>query len=172
MAADALCGIPSRYRGSVRSSICEVFGLSVASSGLSSETPGVATVHVHAGNHAGFFPGARGIHLNVSFDAVSGRVVGAQALGEQGVDKRMDVLAGIMQLRGTVSDVAGVECCYAPQFGAARDVLNLAGMAAENVWRGLVTQAGWRESLRGDSLKIDVRDAPAFQVGSHGVCHR
>lgn len=171
VAADALCGIPSVYRGTLRTSICSVFGLGVASSGLPAETRGLITVHVHASDHAGFLPGARALHLNLSFDLVSGRVMCAQGVGERGVDKRVDVLAMAMRLGGTVSDVAQTECCYAPQFGAARDVVNLAGMVAENIWRILMVSVDWSVALREDSVKIDVRDEEAFRVGSKRVCH-
>ena len=95
-----------------------------------------------------------------------GELLGAQAAGEGGVDKRLDVLAALLQGGGSVSDLAALEGCYAPQVAAAHDVLNLAGMAAENLWRGLLTQADWEQALRGDSLKIDVRDSEAFEVTS------
>ena len=170
VAADALCGLPSQYRGSVRSSLCRVFGLSVGVTGVS-ETPGSLTVRVHGGDRAGFYPGVRGLHLSVSFAGESGRLLGAQAAGDEGVDKRLDVLAALLQAGGTVSDLAALEGCYAPQVAAAHDVLNLAGMAAENLWRGLLVQADWKQALSGDSLKIDVRDPGAFKVPSRMHSH-
>jgi rhodanese-related sulfurtransferase len=91
-----------------------------------------------------------------------GRILGAQALGREGVEKRIDVIATAIQFGGTVHDLAEAELCYAPQFGAAKDPVNLAGMLAENVLNGDMPLADWLELERGDALLLDVRDPEEF----------
>ena len=100
-------------------------------------------VYLHPGHHAGYYPGARPIHLKLLFSVPDGRILGAQAVGLEGVEKRIDVIATAIQFRGTVHDLAEAELCYAPQFGAAKDPVNLAGMLAENVLNGDMPVADW-----------------------------
>ena len=119
-----------------------VLGLTVASTGASEKglkRAGVTSfgkVYLHPGHHAGYYPGARPIHLKLLFSVPDGRILGAQAIGLEGVEKRIDVIATAIQFRGTVHDLAEAELCYAPQFGASKDPVNLAGMLAENVLNG------------------------------------
>ena len=93
-------------------------------------------VYLHPGHHAGYYPGATPIHLKLLFSRKDGRILGAQAVGHEGVDKRIDVIATMIQMRGTVHDLAEAELCYAPQYGAAKDPVNVAGMMAVNVPQG------------------------------------
>ena len=121
--ADVLSGLQSEFPGVQGTSVCRMFDLTVAMTG---ETPAslsrskamdaekVETVHVHAANHATYYPGSSMIHLDLCFDRESGRVLGAQAVGKDGVEKRIDVLAAFIQMKATVSDVAQAELCYAP----------------------------------------------------------
>jgi len=114
-----------------------VLGLTVASTGASEKglrRAGVTNfekVYLHPGHHAGYYPGAHAIHLKLVFSVPDGRILGAQAVGLEGVEKRIDVIATAIQFNGTVHDLAEAELCYAPQFGAAKDPVNLAGMLAE-----------------------------------------
>jgi rhodanese-related sulfurtransferase len=148
-----------------------VLGLTIASTGASERglrRAGVTSfekVHLHPGHHAGYYPGARPIHLKLLFSRPDGRVLGAQAVGQEGVEKRIDVIATAIQFGGTVHDLAAVELCYAPQFGAAKDPVNLAGMLAENVLNGDMPVADWLELDRTDALLVDVREAHEFATG-------
>jgi rhodanese-related sulfurtransferase len=99
------------------------------------------------------------------FSAPDGRILGAQAAGYEGVEKRIDVIATAIQFNGTVHDLAEAELCYAPQFGAAKDPVNLAGMLAENVLNGDMLVADWLELDRTEALLLDVREGDEFSRG-------
>lgn len=127
--ADVLSGLQSEFAGVQGTSVCRMFELTVGMTGETAATLArskaldaseVECVHVHAPSHAGYYPGAQPIHLDLTFHRASGRVLGAQAVGVEGVDKRIDVLAAFIQMRATVSDVAQAELCYAPPVGARR----------------------------------------------------
>jgi len=118
-------------------------------------------VHLHPPSHVTYYPGATPVSLKLVFDPESGKILGAQAAGKDGVDKRIDVLATAIAAGMTVEQLAQLELCYAPPFGAAKDPVNLAGMAAANIRRGLVRVAHWNEipSLQEQGATIlDVRD--------------
>jgi rhodanese-related sulfurtransferase len=145
--------------------------LTVASTGASEKglrRAGVTNfgkVYLHPGHHAGYFPGARPIHLKLLFSNADGRILGAQAVGHEGVEKRIDVIAMAMQLQGTVHDLAAAELCYAPPFGAAKDPVNLAGMLAQNVLNGDMPAADWNALGNVDVLLLDVREPHEFAAG-------
>jgi rhodanese-related sulfurtransferase len=122
-------------------------------------------VYLHPGHHAGYYPGARPIHLKLLFSVPDGRILGAQAVGLEGVEKRIDVIATAIQFHGTVHDLAEAELCYAPQFGAAKDPVNLAGMLAENVLNGDMPVADWLQLDRTEALLVDVREPDEFAGG-------
>jgi rhodanese-related sulfurtransferase len=103
--------------------------------------------------------------LKLVFSVPDGRILGAQAVGREGVEKRIDVIATAIQFNGTVHDLAEVELCYAPQFGAAKDPVNLAGMLAENVLNGDMPLADWLDLDRMDALLLDVREPDEFAAG-------
>ncbi len=161
IAADAIAGRPTTFRGVQATAICGVFGLQAACTGASEKALARAgitdatAVHLHPGSHASYYPGAKPIHLKVIFRPSDGRLLGAQAVGEDGVDKRIDAIAMAIQLGGTIDDLAEAELCYAPQFGAAKDPVNLAGMIAQNIRNGDLPQASW--ATPGPDL-LDVRD--------------
>lgn len=171
IAADAIFGRFSAFRGVQGTSICGVFGLSVATTGASEKglrRAGVEDfemIYLHPGHHVGYYPGARPIHLKLIFGKSDGRVLGAQAVGEEGVARRIDVIAMAIQMKATVFDLQETELCYAPQFGAAKDPVNLAGMIASNVLRGDHPVAHWPELRADDVFLVDVRDAPEFDEG-------
>jgi NADPH-dependent 2,4-dienoyl-CoA reductase/sulfur reductase-like enzyme/rhodanese-related sulfurtransferase len=171
VAAESIAGRAPRFRGVQATAVVGVLGLTVASTGASEKglrRAGVTSfekVYLHPGHHAGYYPGAQAIHLKLLFSVPDGRILGAQAVGLQGVEKRVDVIATAIQFRGTVHDLAEVELCYAPQFGAAKDPVNLAGMLAENVLNGDMPVADWSQLGRGDALLLDVREVEEFGGG-------
>jgi rhodanese-related sulfurtransferase len=124
-----------------------------------------AKVYLHPGHHASYYPGAQPIHLKLLFSVPDGRILGAQAIGTEGVEKRIDVVAMAIQLGGTVHDLAAAELCYAPQYGAAKDPVNLAGMIAQNVLNGDMPLADWAQLGRADALLVDVREPDEFLAG-------
>jgi rhodanese-related sulfurtransferase len=148
-----------------------VLGLTVAATGASEKglrRAGVTnfqTVYLHPGHHAGYYPGARPIHLKLLFSTSDGRILGAQAVGHEGVEKRIDVVAMAMQLEASVHDLAEAELCYAPQFGAAKDPVNLAGMLAQNVLNGDMPVADWRALDGTTAFLLDVREPAEYQAG-------
>lgn len=120
-----------------------------------------ACVHVHPGSHAGYFPGAKSVNFKLIFHPDTGKIWGAQAVGEDGVEKRIDVVSTAMQGNLTVADLAELELCYAPPVGSAKDPVNIAGMAAQNVIDGFVEQIDWSKLKSVASLPnvvvLDVR---------------
>jgi NADPH-dependent 2,4-dienoyl-CoA reductase/sulfur reductase-like enzyme/rhodanese-related sulfurtransferase len=170
VAAESIAGRPTRFRGVQATAVVGVLGMTVASTGASEKglrRAGVADfekVYLHPGHHASYYPGARPIHLKLLFLRPDGRILGAQAVGEEGVEKRIDVIATAIQFRGTVHDLAAAELCYAPQFGAAKDPINVAGMLAENVLNGDMPVADWLALGQGRELILDVRDRHEFDA--------
>ncbi len=144
VAAESICGRARAFRGVQATAVVGVFGLTVATTGASEKglrragVTDVEKVYLHPGHHAGYYPGATPIHLKLLFAPSDGRVLGAQAIGLEGVDKRIDVIAMAIQMGATVRDLAEAELCYAPQFGGAKDPVNLAGMVAVNHLDGLM----------------------------------
>ena len=171
VAAEAIAGRVTSFRGVQATAVVGVLGLTVASTGASEKglrRAGIARfekVYLHPGHHAGYYPGARPIHLKLLFSVPDGRILGAQAVGTEGVEKRIDVIATAIQFRGTVHDLAEAELCYAPQYGAAKDPVNLAGMLAVNVLTGDMPVADWQELSRTDALVLDVREPDEFAAG-------
>lgn len=176
VAAESIAGRPTHFRGIQATAVVGVLGLTVASTGASEKglrRAGVTAfekVYLHPGHHAGYYPGASPIHLKILFSTPDGRILGAQAIGLEGVEKRIDVIATAIQFRGTVHDLAEAELCYAPQFGAAKDPVNLAGMLAENVLAGDMPVAEWRDLAHTDALLLDVREPEEFACGHIPGC--
>ncbi|TXL03943.1 hypothetical protein BMR07_13255 [Methylococcaceae bacterium CS1] len=139
------------YRGVQGTTVCGLFGLTVATTGVNEKMLQHCSdieyekVYLHPSNHVGYYPGAKPIHIKLLYDARDGKVLGAQALGESGVARRIDVLASFIQMGGTVYDLEEAELCYAPQFGATKDPVNLAGMIAANHLRGNHPLAKWED---------------------------
>ena len=175
MAADAILGRDVRFRGVQATAVCKVFDMTVASTGVNEKTlrrGGIDStlgpyekVYLHPGHHVGYYPGARAMTIKLIFSTEDGRILGAQAVGEEGVDKRIDVIAMAIQRGSTVYDLEEAELCYAPQFGAAKDPVNIAGMIAANVLRGDATVAHWDEADLGQSFVLDVREPREFGSG-------
>ncbi|MCX8040805.1 MAG: FAD-dependent oxidoreductase [Planctomycetota bacterium] len=170
VAAESIAGRPTHFRGVQGTSVCGVFGLTIAATGASEkqlQRAGIGdyrTVYLHPGHHVSYYPGAKPIHMKVLYRASDGRVLGAQAVGEEGVEKRIDVIAMAIQLGGTVHDLAESELCYAPQYGAAKDPVNLAGFIAENQRSGDAPLADW--SRLADYAVLDVREPAEVARGT------
>ncbi len=162
-----------RFRGVQTTAVCGILGMTVASTGLSEKNLNQRNVglnscsfqkiYLHPNNHAGYYPGASTVTVKLIFSTEDGRVLGAQAVGTEGVEKRIDVIAAIIQKNGTIYDLADAELCYAPQFGSAKDPVNLAGMIATNILDGYVSVAHWDEIANSDALLIDVREVSEFK---------
>ncbi|RMF22113.1 MAG: CoA-disulfide reductase [Deltaproteobacteria bacterium] len=161
----------STFRGVQATAVCGVFGLTVAMTGASEkslERAGITAyekVYLHPGSHAGYFPGAKPIHMKLLFSTDDGRVLGAQAVGEEGAERRVDVIAMAIQMGASVFDLEEAELCYAPQFGAAKDPVNIAGMIAANRMRGDLALARWEELEETGALILDVRTEAEFERG-------
>jgi NADPH-dependent 2,4-dienoyl-CoA reductase/sulfur reductase-like enzyme/rhodanese-related sulfurtransferase len=171
VAADSICGRDTKFRGVQATAVCGFFGMTVALTGATEKAlrraglPGYEVVYLHPGNHAGYYPGAKPLHMKLLFARQDGRILGAQAVGQEGVEKRIDVISMAMQKQATVFDLEECELCYAPQFGAAKDPVNLAGMAASNVLRGDLSLAPWSDLPQTKALIVDVRDPHEFAAG-------
>jgi NADPH-dependent 2,4-dienoyl-CoA reductase/sulfur reductase-like enzyme/rhodanese-related sulfurtransferase len=161
IAADNILGRPSRYEGTWGTAILRLFNLTAGCTGANEKTLcklGIPcqAIHLHPNSHAGYYPGAEPIALKILFAPDTGKLLGAQAVGHDGVDKRIDVLATALRAGMTVNDLAQLELAYAPPYGSAKDPVNLAGMVAQNVLAGDVGLAQWNE-LNPDALLLDVR---------------
>ena len=174
VAASDICDREARFRGVQRTAVCGAFGLTCASTGHSESAlrrvgcNDVEAVLLHPGHHAGYYPGAKPLHLKLVFSKTDGRVLGAQAIGEAGVERRIDVIATFMQMGGTVHDLAEAELCYAPQYGAAKDPVNIAGMIAGNLLRGDFRQVRWAEVEALATVQVvDVRNPSEVAAGAY-----
>jgi len=169
IAADVIAGRDSRYRGTQGTAICGVFGLAVASTGASEKLlsrigdADFEKIYINPKSHAGYYPGAKMLSMKVIFRKSDGRLLGAQAAGEDGVDKRIDAIAMAIQMGGTVYDLEESELCYAPQFGGAKDPVNFAGMVAADVLRNDMPLSHWSAEQSG--FLLDVRDPDEFSDG-------
>lgn len=140
-AASNILGQTLAYNRTQGTAVCRVFDLTVACTGLNEKAlqrgqSSYEKLYVHALDHAGYFPGAEMISLKLLFEPATGKVLGAQAVGKAGVDKRIDVIAVAIRAGLTVYDLEELELCYAPPYGSAKDVVNLAGFVASNLLRG------------------------------------
>ncbi len=164
--ADIISGLPVENRSSLGTAIVRVFDLQVASTGLSeSQLQSLnlkhKIVHVTANNHAGYYPVATSIVLKLIFEPESGEIFGAQALGKEGVDKRIDILSTAIKAKLTVFDLPELEFTYAPPFGSAKDPVNMAGYAAMNIILGQSENIQWHEladELAKGKVLLDVRN--------------
>ncbi len=171
LAADNMLGREVTYKRTQGTAICKVFNLAVASTGLNEKSLlrlGMAyqKIYVHPASHASYYPGAQPVSFKLLFDPHSGRILGAQAVGKDGIDKRIDVLSVAMRAGLTVMDLEDLELTYAPPFGSARDVINQAGMVASNVVKGdeLICHSDELLALRPDQLLLDVRNPNELQT--------
>ncbi|MCP4210248.1 MAG: FAD-dependent oxidoreductase [Halieaceae bacterium] len=162
IAADVIAGRDSRFRGTQGTAIIGLFGAAIAWTGTSEKAlkrlgdTDYEKIYLYPNSHAGYYPGAKPLAMKVLFRKSDGRLLGAQALGEDGVDKRISTMAALIQMGATVYDLEETELCYAPQFGSAKDPVNFAGMVAAGVLRGDMPINHW-DSARSEFL-LDVRE--------------
>lgn len=173
VAADHIAGRTVRPVKTIGTAIVKVFDLMIATTGWNEKrlvAAGIAhqSIHTHPNSHAGYYPDAKSMVLKLIFDPKSGEILGAQGIGTEGVDKRIDVIATAIRGNITAPELADLELAYAPPFGSAKDPVNMLGYIAENVISGLVKTAQWSEidgfTSRGFEL-IDVRSAGEFARG-------
>ncbi|EKD1481088.1 FAD-dependent oxidoreductase [Vibrio alginolyticus] len=165
MAADNMLGRQETYQGTQGTAICKIFDLAVASTGknekqLKRENIAYEKVYVHTASHASYYPGAETVSFKMLFDPVTGKILGAQAVGKDGVDKRIDVMAVAQRAGMTVEQLQHLELTYAPPYGSAKDVINQAAFVANNIIKGDATAIHYDEmdSLTEDQLLLDVRN--------------
>jgi len=177
LVADVIAGRKVRAHAAAGTVIIGAFGFAVGITGLSERAAVKAgikhqVIHVHPNNHAGYYPGASRLSLKVLFDPETGRILGAQANGEDGVDKRIDVIAAAMHATENhgglnIDDLMDLELAYAPQFGSAKDPINIAGYVGNNVFNGTTPTLQWHEletARAAGAQVIDVRSG-----GEHGA---
>ena len=166
--ADNICGLNSTYKNTQGTSVVKIFDLTVANSGNNEkqlkqkEIPYWKT-YVYGRSHAGYYPNSDMILYKLLF-ANDGKILGIQGIGESGVEKRVDVIATIMRNNGTVQDMIDAELCYAPPYSSAKDPVNILGMNADNILKGLVKPA-YFEDLK-DAVVIDVRPNMIYKMGT------
>lgn len=166
--ADNICGFNSTYKNTQGTSVVKIFDLTVASSGNNEkqlkqkEIPYWKT-YVYGRSHAGYYPNSDMILYKLLFSN-DGKILGIQGIGESGVEKRVDVIATIMRNNGTAQDMIDAELCYAPPYSSAKDPVNILGMSADNILKGLVKPA-YFEDLK-DAVVIDVRPNMIYKMGT------
>ncbi|MGX7393822.1 FAD-dependent oxidoreductase [Carnobacterium mobile] len=164
--ADVISGLPRRNKGSIGTAIVRVFDLAAASTGLNERQLKQAdktydVIHIQGKSHAGYYPNASTILLKLLFHPVNGKIYGAQAIGKDGADKRIDIIATAIKAGLTVQDLPELEFTYAPPFGSAKDPVNMAGYAALNVIEGISESIQWyelEEKQKEGHLLLDVRN--------------
>ncbi|SET00275.1 DsrE/DsrF/DrsH-like family protein [Paenibacillus sp. NFR01] len=174
LAADHINGREISYEGALGTAIIKTFGLTSALTGNNEKTlraRGIPyeAVHIHPNSHAGYYPGASPLAIKLLFSPKDGTLFGAQAVGPDGADKRIDVISAAIRGKLTASELADIELAYAPPYSSAKDPVNLAGYAAGNVLEGLVRNLQWYEVdnfVAGGGLVIDVRDEVERLAGS------
>ncbi len=172
--ADHIAGRATRSVSTIGTAIVKVFDLMIAATGWNEKRLKAAgrpamVIHTHPNNHAGYYPDAKQIQLKLIFDPSTGEILGAQGVGVDGVDKRIDVIATAMRGGLTAPELADLELAYAPPFGSAKDPVNMLGYIAENMLSGLLRTAQWDQTqeLRAAGYQlIDVRSPSEFSHGS------
>jgi NADPH-dependent 2,4-dienoyl-CoA reductase/sulfur reductase-like enzyme/rhodanese-related sulfurtransferase len=173
-AADSIAGTPQRARPALGTAIIGLFGLTAASVGWN-ERRVIASgrahrvIHTHPASHAGYYPGAEGMAMKLIIDADTDAILGAQIVGGDGVDKRIDVIAVAMTAGLSASALMTLELAYAPQYSSAKDPVNQLGYVADNLASGLTTNVQWHEleaALAAGEVLVDVRTAGEFGAGS------
>jgi CoA-disulfide reductase len=174
IAADNIAGRNSVYKGILGASVLRVFDLTIAFVGLSEKQLrkmeiNYDKIYIHPNNHAGYYPGAIPISLKLIFEVPSGKILGAQAVGGPGTEKRIDVISTVIKFGGTVFDLEELELTYAPPYSSAKDPINMAGFVASNVLRGDHPIWHWEDLEKikeNNSFLLDVRTPEEYAVGS------
>lgn len=160
------------YNGSINTAIVKVFDMTVATAGTASKHLKMAGInHIvstnHSGSHAGYYPGAKQMTIQLAFSPENGRLYSAQIAGYDGVDKRIDILASVIKNKGTIYDLIEFEHAYAPPYSSAKDPVNMAGFIAENILTDRLNIFYWNDLGDGDdnSYLLDVRTVREFEAG-------
>lgn len=172
--ADVIAGMPRKNKGSIGTAIVRVFNQSIASTGLTEKQLNdlnydFSIVHIDGKNHAGYYPNASMVFLKLLFNGKTGELYGAQAVGKDGVDKRIDIIATAIKGELTVEDLPELELTYAPPFGSAKDVVNMAGYAVLNIMEGIsqnIQLHELEEVKNSGAVLVDVRTAAEFERGN------
>lgn len=167
-------GNHQKYKGSINTAIAKVFDLTVGAAGLSAKMLDRLQIPyreaiVHGASHAGYYPGAVMMDIKINFSPEDGRLLGAQAVGVDGVDKRLEMMSAVIRGGGTIYDLMELEQAYAPPYSSAKDPVNMAGFVADNMLSGKVKVMSWRElraTDRSGVMLVDVRSAEEFAMGS------
>lgn len=161
------------YNGAINTAIVKIFDLTIAVAGVASKHLKAAgidqkTAIVHSNSHAGYYPNAQQMTIQIVFSPVDGKLLGAQVAGIEGVDKRIDVLSSIIQRGSTIFEMTEFEHAYAPPYSSAKDPVNMAGFVAENILLKRVNMISWDKAtqLNSTDLLIDVRNPSEFEKGS------
>lgn len=173
LVADVIAGRDTTAKPVLGTAIVGLFGLAAASTGWNErrarkEGYNVRIIHLHPASHAGYYPGASQLHMKLVVDADTDAILGAQIVGDNGVDKRIDIIATAMRAGLTATDLADLELAYAPQFGSAKDPINFAGFINDNLVRGERT-VQWHEldaRMTAGATLVDVRTAAEFSNGA------
>ncbi|MFX1569468.1 MAG: FAD-dependent oxidoreductase [Promethearchaeota archaeon] len=176
IAADNIAGRNSEYKGVLGASVVKIFDLTVASTGLTekqlkNQNIDYDKIYIHPNNHAGYYPGAIPITLKLIFEIPNGKILGAQAVGGPGTEKRIDVISTVIKFNGTVFDLEELELTYAPPYSSAKDPVNMAGFVASNYLRKDMPIWHWHDSidtLNNGAVLLDVRTKEEFSARSIG----
>lgn len=174
LVADVIAGRTTKANPAIGTVIIGAFGIAAGITGLSEKAAikaGIAhqVIHIHPNNHAGYYPGSKRLSIKVLFEPGTGKILGAQAVGEDGVDKRIDVIATAMHGGLTIDDLMDLELAYAPQFGSAKDAINIAGYVGNNVITGTTPTVQWHQLAAEQAAGAQVIDVRSH--GEHGFAN-
>ena len=174
IAADNIRGIKSEYTGTQGSAVLKLFDMTVATTGINEKSASSAGIdydktYIYSGSHASYYPGASNMSIKALWDKKTLKIIGAQIVGFDGVDKRMDVLASSIRFGAKITDLTNLELCYAPPFGSAKDPVNMLGFVAENIITGKMKQFFWNDVEKlprdGSVTLLDVRTVTEIRRG-------
>ena len=172
-ANNIVLGNVQQYHGSINTAIVQIFGMTVGTAGTASKHLKAAAIpHIvsttNSGSHAGYFPGAQQMTIQVAFSPEDGRLYSAQVAGIDGADKRLDILSSVIKRNGTIYELAEFEHAYAPPYSSAKDPVNIVGFVAENILQGRLSVFYWNEleKIGEGDLLIDVRSAEEYMAGN------
>jgi len=174
IAADNICGINSEYTGTQGSAVLKLFDMTVATTGINEKVASSAGIdydktYIYSGSHASYYPGASNMSIKALWDKKTLKIIGAQIVGFDSVDKRMDVLASSIRFGAKITDLTNLELCYAPPFGSAKDPVNMLGFVAENIITGKMKQFFWNDVEKlprdGSVTLLDVRTVTEVRRG-------
>jgi len=172
--ADNICGIKSEFKGTQGSAILKVFDMTAATTGINEKTAKKLEINydksfTYSASHASYYPGAINMSIKVIFEKETGKILGAQIVGFEGVDKRCDVIATAIRTGMTAYDLTELELCYAPPYSSAKDPVNMAGFVIENILDGKVKTFHWHDVEMlphdGGAMLIDVRTKGEYNAG-------